>query len=95
MYIQLMRRHLSVQRAVKSLWLPVRLEQVLLPGGGVDETMLLHIIPAGWLPEKPSEILLSIANARGSTGLRSVRVFKPWARRFDCYVLELWHDEPR
>ena len=94
MYIQLMRRHLSVQRPVKSLWLPCRLEQVALPDGSLNETMLLHLIPARWLPAKPEEILITLAHARGSTGLKNLRIFRPWARHFDCYVLELWHEEP-
>lgn len=95
MYVQVMRRHLSVQRPVKKLWLPARLEQLLLPDGRVDESMLLHMLPAGWLPARPGEMLLSIAHARGSSGLRYVKIFRPWERHFDCYVLELWHEEPR
>ena len=95
MYVQLMRRTGHIQRAVKNLWLPCRLEQVTLPGGRIHEDMLLAMIPKGWLPAPPKETLLSIAHSRGSTGLKAVSRFRPWARHFDCYVLELWHDEPR
>ena len=94
MYLNLLRRTRNVQRPVKSLWLPCMLEQVTLPNGHVDEQMLLHIIPAGWLPAKPSETLLSIAYPWGSQGLKQLTAFRPWGRHFDCYVLELWRDEP-
>ena len=95
MYLNLLRRTRNVQRPVKLLWLPCTLEQVTLPNGHVNEPMLLRIIPAGWLPVKPSETLLSIAYPWGSQGLKQLTVFRPWARGFDCYVLELWHNEPR
>lgn len=94
MYLNLLRRTNNIQRPVKSLWLPCMLEQVTLPDGRLDENMLLRIIPAGWLPVKASEVLVSIANPRGSQGLKQLTAFRPWGRRFDCYVLELWHDEP-
>ena len=94
MYLNLLRRTRNVQRPVKSLWLPCTLEQVTLPNGHVNEQMLLRIIPAGWLPVKPSETLLSIAYPWGSQGLKQLTVFRPWARGFDCFVLELWHNEP-
>ena len=94
MYAQLLRRHRGVQRAVKRLWLPVRLDQCAFPGGRVNEAMLVQMLPAGWLPAPPKDILLSIAHARGSTGLTDVALFRPWARHFDCYVLELWREEP-
>ena len=95
MYLNLLRRTRNVQRPVKSLWLPCMLEQVTLPNGHVNEQMLLRIIPAGWLPAKPSETLLSIAYPWGSQGLKQLTAFRPWGRHFDCYVLELWRDEPR
>ena len=95
MYLNLLRRTRNVQRTVKTLWLPCALEQVTLPDGHINEQMLLRIIPAGWLPAKPSEILLSIAYPWGSQGLKRLTAFRPWARHFDCYVLELWRDEPR
>ena len=94
MYVQLMRRQGHVQRAVKYTWLPCRYEHVVLPEGRIDENLLLHLLPAGWLPAKPAEILLAAATARGSTGLKRLSVFRPWARHFDCYVLELWVEEP-
>ena len=94
MYIQLMRRQRSVQRAVKQLWLPCWLDHVRLPDGRLNEAMLLQMIPAGWLPDRPENILVSIAHSRGSTGLKSLTRFRPWGRHFDCYILELWHDEP-
>ena len=95
MYLNLLSRTRNVQRPIKNLWLPCALEQLTLPDGRLDETMLLRIIPAGWLPAKPSETLLSIAYPWGSQGLKQLTVFRPWARGFDCYVLELWHNEPR
>ena len=94
MYLNLLRRTRNVQRPVKTLWLPCTLEQVTLPNGHINEQMLLRIIPAGWLPVKPSETLLSIAYPWGSQGLKQLTVFRPWARGFDCFVLELWHNEP-
>ena len=95
MYLRLLRRTRNVQRTVKTLWLPCLLEQVTLPDGRVHEAMLLKLIPPGWLPAKASETLLSIAYPWGSQGLKRLTAFRPWGRHFDCYVLELWHDEPR
>ena len=94
MYLYLLRRTRNVQRSVKSLWLPCRLEQVATPDGRLDEQMLLRIVPPGWLPVKASEILLSVAYPWGSLGLKRLKAFRPWARGFDCYVLELRRDEP-
>ena len=93
MYLNLMRRTRNVQRSVKTLWLPCALEQVTIDGH-LNEQMLLRIIPPGWLPSKPSETLVSIAYPWGSQGLKRLTLFRPWARHFDCYVLELWRDEP-
>ena len=95
MYLQLLRRTRYIQRPVKQLWLPCRLEQITRPDGHIDEHLLLLMIPPEWLPDSPRNILLSIAHSRGSTGLKGVKEFRPWGRLFDCYVLELWHDEPR
>ena len=94
MYVQLMRRQRNVQRAVKSIWLPCHLDQMVLPDGTIHEMMLINLLPEGWLPAKPAEILISVAHARGSTGLKRLRLFRPWARHFDCYILELWRGEP-
>ena len=93
-YVQLMRRTRNVQRAVKSLWLPCHLDQMLLPDGTINEIMLENLLPDHWLPAKPEEILVSVAHAQGSTGLKRLKRFRPWARHFDCYILELWRGEP-
>lgn len=94
MYIQLMVRRGRVQRSVKYTWIPCRFEHVVGPGGQIDENLLVNLIPRGWLPAEPREILLTVATAKGSTGLRRLTRFRPWARNFDCYVLELWAEEP-
>ena len=95
MYVQLLRRSGIYQRTAKGLWLPVRLDQIVWPDGRLNEEMLLRILPKGWLPAPPGEILVSLAHSRGSTGLRQLSRFRPWARHFDCWVLELWREEPR
>lgn len=94
MYVQLMRREGRYQRAVKYVWIPCRYEHVVLPEGGIDESLLLHMLPKGFLPSRPEDTLLSVANEKGSLGLRQLRLFRPWERNFDCYVLELWFREP-
>lgn len=94
MYVQLMRREGRLQRAVKHIWLPCRYEHVVLPEGGVDESLLLHMLPKGFLPAKPGDALPSVANAKGSLGLKRLRLFHPWGRNFDCYILELGMGEP-
>lgn len=94
MYVQLMRRQGNIQRAVKYVWLPCRLEHIFREDGRLDEPMLLHMLPPGWLPAAPEEILLAVAHPRGSTGLKGLTSFRSWGRHFDCYVLELWHEEP-
>ena len=94
MYVRLLRRHRNIQRTVREIWLPCRLEQIFLPEGRLDESMLLHMLPAEFLPAPPHEILISLAHAKGSTGLKALTRFRPWARHFDCFILELWHDGP-
>lgn len=94
MYVQLLRRTRNVQRPVKQLWIPCQLEQMTLPDGRLDDAMLLRTLPPGWLPVKASDALVSIAYPWGSQGLKRLSTFRPWGRHFDCYVLELWRDEP-
>lgn len=94
MYLRLLRRHNGVQRTVKDLWLPIRLDQAALPDGRINEELLLRVLPPGWLPERPENVLLTLAHAGGSTGLRRLERFRPWARHFDAWVLEAWRDEP-
>ena len=74
MYLQLMRRQRGVQRPVKQVWLPCTLDQMMYPEGGLNETMLLNMIPEGWLPAKPGEVLVSLAYPTGSTGLRNLQI---------------------
>jgi hypothetical protein len=59
----------------------------------IDEQKLIDNLPDGFLPVKPRNVLLTIGNDIGSTGQWiNLNLFRPWAKYFDCYVIELMQD---
>ncbi len=57
----------------------------------LDEDKILRLLPKGFLPVKPAQCLLSVADSDGcSSGqYKYVKRFRPWAKYFDAYCLEL------
>lgn len=93
MYIQLMHRSYGIHSPIKHTEIPCDFETIYLGDDHINEDLLLEHIPEGWLPTKPDMILLTVGNEFGSTGQCNLEKFKPWAKYFDAYVLEL-HKEP-
>jgi hypothetical protein len=58
----------------------------------IDEYKLIDNLPNDFLPVKPRNTLLTIGNEIGSTGQIHLSLFRPWAKYFDCYVVELMKD---
>ena len=83
-------RHHGIHSPIKSLILPHP------PGRYWDaerervfEQNILDDIPKGWLPVAPKYILIIISVGRSSTGQRELEIFRPWAKYFDAYCLEI------
>lgn len=93
MYIQLMHRHYGCHRPIKHLEIDCDFNKVYLGVDQINEELLLKSIPEGWLPTKPSLILLNVCNKYGGIGQSNLNVFRNWAKYFDAYCLEL-HKEP-
>lgn len=92
MYIQLMHRHHGFHRPIKHVEIPCTFSDVYLGDNNINEELLLEYIPEGWLPTKPSLILLTVADECGSTGQRNLNKFRSWAKYFDAYCLELYKE---
>lgn len=93
MYIQLMHRHYGVHVPIKHLEIDCDFDEVYLGLDHINEELLLKSIPEGWLPTNTEKILLTVADKYGSTGQYNLVKFRPWAKYFDAYCLEL-HKEP-
>lgn len=93
MYIQLMHRHYGVHKPIKNIEIPCDFSDVYIAEDHINEELLLKNIPDGWLPTKPSKILLTVEAEHGVTGQYGLEKFCSWAKYFDAYVLEL-HKEP-
>jgi hypothetical protein len=57
------------------------------------EDKLIAALPAGFLPVPPSRILLTVSDDLGGTGQSQLDRFKPFAKYFDAYALDLSMDE--
>ena len=94
MYIQLMRRSYGIHTPIKHLEIPCDFSDIYLGENNINEDLLLEHIPKGWLQDKPSNVLITVANNNGSTtGQFKLKKFKSWAKYFNAYVVEL-HRKP-
>lgn len=93
MYIQLMHRHYGLHEPIKHTEIACEFSDVYLGDDNINEDLLLEHIPEGWLPTKPNLILLTVGDKYGSTGQYNLNKFRPWAKYFDAYCLEI-HKEP-
>jgi len=89
MYIQLYRRNRGLHTPIKHLEIPCDFESVYLSDNNIDEKLLLESIPEGWLPVPSKRILMTVGSENCSTGQYKLSLFRPWAKYFDAYVLEL------
>ena len=90
MYIQLMHRHYGVHEPIKHIEIPCEFSEVYLGDNNINEDLLLKLIPENWLPTKPRNILLTVLADNGiGTGQNDLDKFRPWAKYFDAYCLEL------
>lgn len=90
MYIQLTKRHYGVHTPIKHLEIPCDFKDVYIANNHINEELLIQYIPDGWLPVKPKAILLAACNELGGTGQFDLKIFRPWKKYFDCYVLEIY-----
>lgn len=93
MYIQLMHRHYGLHEPIRHTEIPCKFDDIYLSENHINEEKLINNIPNGWLPTTPERILLTVADKYGSTGQYGLQRFRPWAKYFDSYVIEL-HKEP-
>lgn len=90
MYVQLMHRHYGLHEPIKHIEIPCNFDDIYLGDNNINEDLLLKLIPENWLPTAPKNILLVVANNYGGgTGQNDLNKFKPWAKYFDAYCLEL------
>lgn len=68
MYVQLTHRHYGVYEPIKHIEIPCEFSDVYLGNGNINEELLLASIPEGWLPTKPSDILLCVSDKNGGIG---------------------------
>ena len=94
MYIQLMHRHYGIHSPVKRVEIPCGFEEVCQGENKINEDKLLENIPDGWLPDRPENILITVAGVHCSIGQYGLKKFRSWAKYFDAYVLELWDKSP-
>lgn len=92
MYIQLMHRHHGIHEPIKHIEIPCEFSDVYRGDNNINEELLLNHIPEGWLSVEPSRILLAVADKYGSTGQIDLYRFRPWAKYFDAYCLELYKE---
>ena len=59
----------------------------------VHENKLIDALPDGFLLANPKRILLTVSTKTGGTGQSQLERFRPWAKYFDCYILDLEMDE--
>ena len=89
MYIQLYHRSYGVHTPIKHIEIPCDFHRVYISNDKIDEELLMSNIPDNWLPVPEDRILLTVGNGNGSTGQCNLSIFRPWAKYFDAYVLEL------
>ena len=84
-----MHRHYGVHTPIKHIEIPCDFNDVYLSDDKINEEILTSNIPDGWLPKKPESILLAVVKDGITTGQTMLRKFRPWAKYFDSYVLEV------
>lgn len=89
MYIELSHRHYGVHKPIKHIEIPCNFSEVYLGPDRINEKLLLDNIPKGWLPVPSKYILLTVKDENGGTGQGCLDMFRPWAKYFDSYVLNL------
>lgn len=89
MYIQLMYRSYGVHQPIKHIEIPCAFSEVYKSEDNINEELLLSNIPDGWLPTKPSWILITVVDKSCATGQRNLSLFRNWEKYFDSYVLDL------
>lgn len=90
MYIQLMHRHYGLHKPIKHIEIACKFDEIYLGDNNINEDLLLKLIPENWLPTKVSNILLTVVDDNGiSIGQSDLNKFRPWAKYFDSYCLEL------
>lgn len=90
MKIGLWHRHHGVHKMINEEEINCKLSDVYLGDNNINEKFLLSLIPDGFLPTKPENILLTYDDENGcGTGQYGLNIFRNWSKYFDSYVLSL------
>lgn len=90
MKVCLYHRHHGVHKPIKTHEIPVSYTELSHRDETLDESLLIDLLPPNWLPVPPKDMLLTVTDQQGcGTGLIHLAHFKPWAKYFDSYVLDL------
>ena len=85
-------RHHGVHTAIRIFALPPGRRFIRRRGDEplVFERNLLSVLPSGFLPVPAAKILLAVGDGRtGATTVSRPQLFRPWAKYFDAYSLEI------
>jgi hypothetical protein len=94
MKLRLFRRHYGIHHFIREVEIPIKLKDVVLSPDNpnddfhIKEDLILEHIPRNFL-NNPETCLLTIGNKCCSTAQRHPIFFRPWAKYFDSFVLEL------
>lgn len=84
MNIKLYHRHHGIHTFLRGLTVDLSFHE-----DAIDEQKIVDLLPEGWLGEKVSKTLLTVGNETGSQACRNPKLFRPWGKYFDSYVLEI------
>ena len=98
MKVELAHRHHGVHTRYREIHVAGKLSDYYGGEDKVDEQLLLDRLPDGFLPVPAKQILLCVEddpnNPGCGTGQRGLKLFRNWAKYFDCYSLTI-AEEPR
>jgi hypothetical protein len=101
--IELDHRHYGIHSPVSEAEIPGEFADYATPRAlpnadrdeyAVDEDRLLAALPDGFLPVGTRSVLLMVADEDGGTALSGLSRFRPWAKYFDAYTLNIFKPAP-
>lgn len=98
MKVRLYKRHYGVHSLVKECEVEGTFRRYGKKIDGVDsykinEERFLNALPEKFLPIEAKKVLLTVSEEWGSTAISELNVFRPWAKYFDSYSIELVRKE--
>jgi hypothetical protein len=95
MKVELTLRHYGVHDPAGEAEIPGEFSDYATPTPGqaddyaIDEDKLIAALPEGFLPDRPSRILLGVTGGAGSAAQGATSRFHRWAKYFDAHMLWL------